>query len=90
MTRALSHPWLVFLGDISYSTYLCHYLIKEIVVLMVRDPHHVGVSPLLVYVAAVFVSSVLLYRCVERPSRTFIRAMAHGAKPWQLGKMEGA
>jgi peptidoglycan/LPS O-acetylase OafA/YrhL len=89
VTRALSHPWLVFLGDISYSTYLCHYLIKRIVVLMVRDPHHVGVSPLLVYVAAVLVSSILLYRCVERPSRTFIRAMAHRPKPWRLEKMEG-
>jgi peptidoglycan/LPS O-acetylase OafA/YrhL len=90
VSAALSHPWAVFLGDISYSTYLCHYLIKRWVALMVDDPHHIGASPLLVYTAAVVLASVLLYRFVERPSRTFIRAMAREQGHWRLGKAGGA
>ena len=86
VSGALSHPWAVFLGDISYSTYLCHYLIKHVVVLMVHDPRHIGAWPLVVYTAAVFVASILLYRSVELPSRAFIRAIAREPGRWRLGK----
>src|SRR5690606_15373123 len=30
ITKILSHPWLVYLGEISYSTYMVHYLVYDL------------------------------------------------------------
>ena len=86
LSRTLSLPWLVFLGDISYSTYLCHYLIKRVVAVVVTDPDQIGVAPVLIYTAAVVAASILLYRFIELPSRKVIRAMAGDPGRWRLEK----
>lgn len=86
VTRALSHPWLVYLGNISYSTYLCHYLVKRGAALTVTDPNQIGVLPVLIYTVAVFAISILLYRFIELPSRTVIRAMAGNQGRWRVEK----
>lgn len=66
----LSSPVAVFLGEISYSTYLAHFLLWSLFKLVfVRDA--ADVSPLLggLFLGLTLASSILLYRFVEVPAR---------------------
>lgn len=61
---------LFFLGEISYSTYLVHYLIKD----WVKFPSaHIGLLQFGMYIAVVFAASVVLYRYIEVPGRAWVR-----------------
>lgn len=66
-SRAFAARPLLYLGEISYSTYMIHYFVKDWVKFLSRD---VGPVQWLAYLLAVFVLSVLLYRWVEQPFRT--------------------
>jgi peptidoglycan/LPS O-acetylase OafA/YrhL len=57
---------LVYLGDISYSTYLVHYLIKDWIKFCVVE---VSLFDAAAYLLLVFLSSILLFRMVEVPGR---------------------
>lgn len=72
----LSSAALVYLGEISYSTYLVHYLIKDWVTFL--SP---AMRPALFiyFLAVTLVASMLLYRFVEKPCRTW-------GKRWAAGK----
>jgi peptidoglycan/LPS O-acetylase OafA/YrhL len=67
----LAHPWLVLLGDASYSLYLLHSL-------MIRRtfdalPSLPGPLRVVACVAAAIAASLLAYRLVEEPARHFLR-----------------
>ena len=73
ISRILSWRMWIALGDISYATYMVHYLIKDWVKFFIVRP---GVPPsltLAVYAAAVFLASVFLYKSIERPGRRWVR-----------------
>jgi peptidoglycan/LPS O-acetylase OafA/YrhL len=57
---------LFYLGEISYSTYLIHYFIKDWVKFLSTDASWVQ---FIVYLILVFACSVILYRTVEVPGR---------------------
>lgn len=63
--------WLpiLHLGEISYSTYLVHDLIKQWVKFSFSE---IQVSSFLVYILAVWVASELCFRFVEEPSRKWL------------------
>lgn len=72
--RALCNPVMQFIGEISYSTYLLHYLVKFVVkFLFVRDglPYGVAFTFYVVITASV---SVLFYKAVEIPGRKQLMA----------------
>ncbi|RED49871.1 peptidoglycan/LPS O-acetylase OafA/YrhL [Aestuariispira insulae] len=72
--RLFNNPVFVYLGVISYSTYLFHYFVKDWVkFLLIPDDGQAGWGVILVYLAAVFVSSVILYHLIEKPGRSFVR-----------------
>ncbi len=67
---------LHYLGEISYATYLGHFLLFVVFKLaLVSDAN--AVQPLLValYLALVLASSVALYHLVERPAQKWINAI---------------
>jgi peptidoglycan/LPS O-acetylase OafA/YrhL len=69
----LNRRWLVFIGHISYATYMIHYLVRDVFKMaLVR----VGeMPPLYLVVAAliaIFGASVPLYLLVERPAQRFV------------------
>ncbi|MBX3610151.1 MAG: acyltransferase [Hydrogenophaga sp.] len=66
-SRLLSSRPLLFLGEVSYSTYLIHYFVKDWVKFL--SPQ-VGAAQWLAYLIVVMVSSVVLYRLVELPFRS--------------------
>jgi len=63
--RWLNHPWVVYLGTISYSVYLYQQLIPGIVEKVVRGMP--GPVRLLAETCAILVVASLSYFVVERP-----------------------
>ena len=66
----LSHPAIVYLGTISYSTYLAHYFIKEWVKFLSKSVDGISFA---VYVVLVLFISMFLYRVIEKPGQTWGR-----------------
>lgn len=76
--RLICFPALIMLGEISYSTYLVHYLIKDWVKFCFSRP---GVPPealLLLYLGGVALASFALYNVVEGPARKAFRVWSYG------------
>ena len=67
VSKALSHPWLVRLGVLSYSIYLWHYGIA-FALRNTLDPISTG----LITFAASFVLASLSQECVEAPLRKWV------------------
>ena len=68
VARLLSHRAVLALGEVSYSTYLVHYLVKDWLKLGLSA----DTPPLLeviAFVGLVFLASLLLFRFVEQPGR---------------------
>lgn len=64
---------LYFLGEISYSTYMIHFIIREWFKLgFVEVDHQAALGEILLVLGLIFVASILLYRWVERPAQTRI------------------
>lgn len=67
----------VHLGDISYSTYLAHFLLWIIFKhLFVADPANVPLPLLGAFLALVYIASRLLYALIEAPGRTWLQSKA--------------
>jgi peptidoglycan/LPS O-acetylase OafA/YrhL len=75
VSRALASPVLLWLGRVSFSTYLIHYLIRNWVRLALVDRAALWFV-LLVYVALVAAASAMLHRWVEVPGRLAGRHLA--------------
>jgi len=73
LTRLLSLTPLVFLGTISYATYLCHYFIKDWVKIIMIGPASENWQVFSIYLGAVFAASWVLYHLVELPGRALVR-----------------
>jgi peptidoglycan/LPS O-acetylase OafA/YrhL len=75
----LRHPILVYLGKISYATYLVHFLILIIAMRIIdRIPDDEKLARLSAYVSvflAIYLASAFLYHVIETPSRIAIRRL---------------
>ena len=69
VARWLGSPVLVRIGECSYSTYLVHYLVKDWVKFLSTD---LGLLQFWTYLAAVALLSIILYRLVEVPARSWL------------------
>lgn len=75
LVRLLSSRPLLYLGEISYSTYLGHYLLWQVwKIAFVDDSIQVSWPSLIGYVVTVFVASVVLYHYVEKPAQRWLNA----------------
>ncbi|NML06012.1 acyltransferase [Sphingomonas sp. G-3-2-10] len=67
---------LHYLGEISYATYLGHYLLWfAFKLVFVSDAHAVGWPLIALYLALVLATSIALYHGVERPAQRWINAI---------------
>lgn len=65
---------LHYLGEISYATYLCHFMMYVgFKLLFVSDRTAVSPALLGLFVALVLIASVALYHLIERPGQRLIR-----------------
>lgn len=77
ITALLSRPTLVYLGEISYSTYMVHYLIYDLFkAAFVTNIQQVNQLLLWLSFGAVFVLSVLLHHIVDLPSQRYFRRLS--------------
>lgn len=84
LALALGRGWLVrllasgpvrYLGEISYSTYLSHYLLWIVCKLLFVGPSlQLGLAGLAGYLGTVLIVSAILYRGVERPAQRWLNA----------------
>lgn len=76
ISKALKHPWLVWLGEISYSVYLVHFVLVQYI-----DHHKIAVkqfdhwTALVTFLIAVLGLSNLMFLVVERPCRNWLRTL---------------
>jgi peptidoglycan/LPS O-acetylase OafA/YrhL len=74
ITTALSTPVLVYLGEISYSTYMVHYLVYDLLkAAFISDTHEINQVHLWLSFVAVFILSVVLHHAVDMPSQKYFR-----------------
>jgi peptidoglycan/LPS O-acetylase OafA/YrhL len=74
IAAALSTPPLVYLGEISYSTYMVHYLVYDLLKAgFVSDINQIDQIYVWLSFAIVFALSVLLHHGVDMPSQKFFR-----------------
>jgi peptidoglycan/LPS O-acetylase OafA/YrhL len=73
-TTVLCTPVLVYLGEISYSTYMVHYLVYDVLKAgFVSNTMHVNQLYLWLSFVAVLALSVLLHHAVDMPSQKYFR-----------------
>ncbi|MET3827180.1 peptidoglycan/LPS O-acetylase OafA/YrhL [Sphingomonas sp. PvP055] len=73
----LAGPVLHWLGEVSYATYLGHFLLFVVFKLaLVRDAHAVPPALVVLYLCLVLASSFALYHWVERPAQTAMNRLA--------------
>lgn len=91
--RLLPPDWLfrplVYLGEISYSTYMLHLLLGQIYFnVMARlfhfDPHDLPVWQVFAAVAVMIAASALTFQFVERPGRDLLRNSSRRTVPRPL------
>lgn len=74
ITAVLCAPALVYLGEISYSTYMVHYLVYDLLkAAFTADTHHINQLYLWLSFVAVFILSVVLHHAVDMPSQRYFR-----------------
>lgn len=74
LSRLLSCKPLVYLGEISYSTYMVHYFVYDVFKAgWVSADYRVEAWPLLTSFLCVFLLSVLMHKTIELPAQQFLR-----------------
>ena len=77
ITVALARPTLVYLGEISYSTYMVHYLVYDLLKAgFVSSTYVVNLVYVWVSFAVVLLLSVLLHHGVDSPSQRYFRRLS--------------
>ena len=82
LTAGRPHNWLEiaplhYLGEISYATYLSHFLLWfAFKLVFVSDPHAVGWPLIASYLALVLASSAALYHAIERPAQHWLNRLS--------------
>jgi peptidoglycan/LPS O-acetylase OafA/YrhL len=72
----LEAGWIHYLGEISYATYLSHYLLWFAFKLaFVEDAHAVGWPLVAAFLALVLMASIALYHLVERPAQRLVNGL---------------
>lgn len=66
----LRYKIFVYIGEISYSTYLVHYFVRDWVKFL---SDKIGAIEFVLYLLLVLASSVVLYRTVEMPGRRWVQ-----------------
>lgn len=74
VTKILCAKWLVYLGEISYSTYMIHYFVKDVFkATLVKDLNAVNSYALFGSFLFVLLASIVMHRMFEVPVQSYLR-----------------
>lgn len=74
VSTALSNKLLVYLGEISYSTYIVHYFVYDVFKAgWVSESGQVSLSYLMASFAVVLILSAVMHRMLEVPAQRYLR-----------------
>jgi len=79
LTRILSVLFLVYLGEISYSLYLTHLLVRRVLKVLLHPDRFDGLAAhtrllyFAIYAIAILAAAMALYHLVEQPCRRQLR-----------------
>jgi peptidoglycan/LPS O-acetylase OafA/YrhL len=76
LSRIFSHPWLVYLGEISFSIYMVHCIVMELYRRWCTPQIHVVSGA--IYFLVVFAISSLLFTVLEKPARKAVARLLEG------------
>jgi len=76
LSKWMSHPWLVTLGDASYALYILHVPVRWLVERFIQSlgvsiPHNTMYG---IYIPFIITLSVFVFKYIERPARDWLRA----------------
>jgi len=81
---------LVYLGEISYATYLAHFMLFVVFKLVfVSDARAIAPGLIALFLALVFIASVVLHHGVERPAQRWINALRRASSARPVPRQEG-
>lgn len=75
--RLLELRVLIHIGEISYSTYLVHYFIKDWVKFLAVRPGVPAGLAFTIYIVVTGIMSLILYRFIEVPGRRYVRSLVN-------------
>ena len=68
--------WTHYLGEISYATYLSHFILwKAFKLVFVSDATAVSPMKIALYLAMVLLTSIALYHLIERPAQRWLNRL---------------
>lgn len=73
LSRLLSHPWMIRLGEASYSIYILHWIPFGYLLDQKRSGMQIGLSGLACTILLICGVSLCTYRWIETPIRRAIR-----------------
>lgn len=77
LTKGLSHPWLVLLGDASYALYILHIPFRWIMEKYLADSTIPYETLYLIYVPVTIAICVLVFKYIEVPARDWLRTHSY-------------
>ena len=82
--NALARPLALWLGEISYATYLVHFLLWiGFKLVFVGDPVNLPPGLIFLFLALVLAASAVLHRLVERPAQAWLNGIGRSPLPRQ-------
>jgi peptidoglycan/LPS O-acetylase OafA/YrhL len=87
VSRILSHPVLVRLGEISFAFYLCHLAVVKLIDQLIGWQHPLSMA---IAFGGTLALSFVLYHWVEQPMRTRVRALLGPRAPRAIVVRAGA
>ena len=80
LSRIMNWRFLEYLGSISYSTYMIHYIVKDFVKIVFVKSTAPSALDFMIYLIITAVASEVLYRRIEQPGGRAMRAILIGRR----------
>lgn len=72
--RLVSSVWILYLGEMSYSTYMLHYVVLDVFKLATPSSHYINFWWVVFYIFCLFLASSVSFKYIENGARKWLNA----------------